>query len=208
MPKVDVYNLEGKVVGSIELADSVFAVEPHHDLVHRVVKMQLANRRQGTAKVKGRSEVRGGGRKPWRQKGTGRARHGSTRAAQWVGGGIIFGPTPRDYSYSMPKKMRRRALLSVLSNKLATDKLIIVDDMTLKAPKTKLFVQAMKNINVNGSALLFDSEPNEPFRRSANNVPQVKFTPVNTINVLDLLKFEYCVLSRAAAEQLQEVYTK
>ncbi|NLZ55690.1 MAG: 50S ribosomal protein L4 [Clostridiaceae bacterium] len=202
MPKVDVYNLEGKVVGSIELADSVFAVEPHHDLVHRVVKMQLANRRQGTAKVKG------GGRKPWRQKGTGRARQGSTRAAQWVGGGIIFGPTPRDYSYSMPKKMRRRALLSVLSNKLATDKLIIVDNMTLEAPKTKLFVQAMKNINVNGSALLFDSEPNEPFHRSANNVPQVKFTPINTINVLDLLKFEYCVLSRAAAEQLQEVYTK
>ena len=208
MPKVDVYNLEGKVVGSIELADSVFAVEPHHDLVHRVVKMQLANRRQGTAKVKGRSEVKGGGRKPWRQKGTGRARQGSTRAAQWVGGGIIFGPTPRDYSYSMPKKMRRRALLSVLSNKLATDKLIIVDNMTLEAPKTKLFVQAMKNINVNGSALLFDSEPNEPFHRSANNVPQVKFTPINTINVLDLLKFEYCVLSRAAAEQLQEVYTK
>lgn len=207
MAKLDVYNKLGEVVGQIELDDRIFGIEPHESIVHQVVKQQLANKRQGTGSTKTRSEVRGGGRKPWRQKGTGRARQGSIRAAQWVGGGIIFGPKPRNYSFTVPKKQRRLALKSVFSTKVAANNLLVVEDLELAEIKTKAFLQVMQALKLdNKSALVVDEAENKNLQLSARNLPLISTARVNTINVYDILRHEVLVLTRAAAEKIQEVY--
>lgn len=206
MAKVDVYNMEGAVVGSIELADTIFGIEPNEDVLHRVVLNQLANRRQGTHSTKTKSEVRGGGRKPYRQKGTGRARQGSTRSAQWVGGGIIFGPKPRDYSYTLPKKVRRLAMKSALSTKLIGGNVIVLDTLELSEIKTKSMVRVLEKIGVTRSALVVLQDKNENVEKSARNLVGIKLARVNTINVFDILKFDKFVVTKAAVEKVQEVY--
>lgn len=204
--KIDIYNMEGKTVGDIELNDAVFALEPHHDLLHRAVHTYLCNQRQGTSKTKGRSEVRGGGRKPYRQKGTGRARHGSIRSAQYVGGGIIFGPQPRSYSIKLPKKMRQLAMKSALSALVADQRVKVLDKLELNEIKTKNFVKILKNLELNKSVLCVESTRDENIERSAANLPQVKTTLVNTLNVHDLLKYDTLLLTKDAILQIQEVY--
>ncbi len=206
MAKVDVINMEGAVVGSIELSDAIFGIVPNEDVLHRAILNQLANRRQGTHSTKIRSEVRGGGKKPYRQKGTGRARQGSTRAAQWVGGGIIFGPKPRDYSYSLTKKMRRLALKSALSAKYSDGGIIVIDTLELPEIKTKRMAAVLEKIGAGRSALLVLSDRNENVELSARNLTGVQLARVNTINVFDILKFDKFVLTRAAVEKVQEVY--
>jgi large subunit ribosomal protein L4 len=206
MAKVDVYNMEGAVVGSIELSDTIFGIEPNEDVLHRVVLNQLANRRQGTHSTKTRSEVSGGGKKPYRQKGTGRARQGSTRSAQWVGGGIIFGPKPRDYSYTLPKKVRRLAMKSALSTKLSSGSIIVLDTLELPEIKTKGMVRVLENIGASRSALVVLPEKNENVEKSARNLVGIKLAKVNTINVFDILKFDKFVVTKAAVEKVQEVY--
>lgn len=206
MAKIDVYNLSGSVTGQIELPDAVFGIQPNDHVMHLVVKNQLANRRQGTSSTKTRSEVRGGGKRPWRQKGTGRARHGSTRSAQYVGGGIIFGPKPRDYSYTLPKKVRRLALKSALSTKVLDQKLIVVENFDLEQAKTKLFNQALKSLKIDHSVLVVADDKHENLERAARNIAGVKLSRVNTLNVYDLLKYDGLLLSKAAVEKIQEVY--
>jgi large subunit ribosomal protein L4 len=206
MAKVDVYNMEGAVVDSIELSDAIFGIEPNLKVLHIAVLNQLANKRQGTHSTKTRSEVRGGGKKPYRQKGTGRARHGSTRSAQYVGGGIIFGPKPRDYSYTIPKKVRRLAMKSALSSKLLDNNLVVVDQISFAEIKTKNMVSMLSKLNVSNSALLVMDEKNDIVERSARNIIGIKTARVNTINVFDLLKFEKMVVTKAAVEKIQEVY--
>lgn len=205
MAKFDIYNLSGAVTGSIELSDSVFGIEPNQNAISIVVRNQLANRRQGTHSTKTRSEVSGGGKRPWRQKGTGRARHGSTRSAQYVGGGIIFGPTPRDYSYTVPKKVKRLAMKSALSIKAADKKLIVVEDMAFAAPKTAEMVKALKALNADKALIVFE-EKNVNAELSARNIVDVKTSLVNTINVFDILKYDSMLVTKAAAEKIQEVY--
>ena len=206
MAKVDVYNMEGAVVGSIELTDTIFGIEPNEDVLHRVVLNQLANRRQGTHSTKTRSEVRGGGKRPYRQKGTGRARQGSIRSAQWVGGGIIFGPKPRDYSYTLPKKVRRLAMKSALSTKLSGGNLIVLDTLELPEIKTKSMARVLANIGVTRSALVVLQDKNVNVEKSARNLVGIKLARVNTINVFDILKFDKFVVTKAAVEKVQEVY--
>ena len=206
MAKVDVYNLDGAVTGQIELSDDIFGIEPNEFAIQAVIRNQLANRRQGTQSTKTRSEVSGGGKRPWRQKGTGRARHGSTRSAQYVGGGIIFGPKPRDYSYTVPKKIKRLALKSALSSKLADKKIIVVEDMNLEAIKTSEMVKSIKALNVASTALIVFEEKNVNAELSARNIPTVKTALVNTINVFDILKYDSLLVTKAAVEKIQEVY--
>ncbi len=206
MAKTSLYNMKGEVVGEIELNDAIFAIEPHVDVVHRIVKNQLANRRQGTAKVKTRSEVRGGGRKPYRQKGTGRARQGSIRAANHVGGGIIFGPVPRDYRYTTNKKMRRLAMKSVLSQALTDERIKVLETFELDAIKTKEVVNVINNLKVEGTTLFILSEPNKVVEKSAANIKDVKTALVNTMNVFDLLKYKNVIFTNSAVEKVQEVY--
>lgn len=206
MAKLDIYNLSGAVTGSIELNDDIFGIEPNQNAISAVVRNQLANRRQGTHSTKTRSEVSGGGKRPWRQKGTGRARHGSTRSAQYVGGGIIFGPKPRDYSYTVPKKIKRLAIKSALSSKLLDKKIIVVDDMNLDEIKTATVVKALKALNADKSALIVTEEKNEKVILSARNIPDVKTSLVNTINVFDILKYDSFLVTKAAVEKIQEVY--
>ena len=206
MAKVDIVNLSGAVTGSIELNDSIFAIEPNQSAIAAVIRNQLANRRQGTHSTKTRSEVRGGGKRPWRQKGTGRARHGSTRSAQYVGGGIIFGPKPRDYSYTVPKKIKRLAMKSALSTKLADNKRIVVENFDLGEIKTAKAVEALKAIKAESGALIVTEEKNDQVILSARNIPDVKTAVVNTINVFDILKYDSFVVTKAAAEKIQEVY--
>ena len=207
MKSVDIYNMQGEVTGQVELSDAVFGVEPNLAVMHQVVKSQLANRRQGTAATKGRSQVRGGGRKPYRQKGTGRARQGSIRAAQWVGGGVIFGPSPRSYRQSIPRKMRRLALRGALSLKAQGNDLLIVDDVAMDQIKTKTFVGSLKALDINeSSVLIVTDKTNENTKLSARNVPNVRTELVNTLNVVDVLKYEKLVLSSAALQQIEEVY--
>lgn len=208
MAKTNVVNMKGEVVGEIELVDAIFGIEPNQDVMSRVIRNQLANRRQGTHKTKTRSERRGGGRKPWRQKGTGRARQGSIRSAQWVGGGIIFGPTPRDYSYTLPKKMRRLALKSALSAKVLASSLVVVDELKLDEIKTKKMVEFLNAVGVEKSALLVMDARDEKIERSAANLQGVKTALPNTINVFDILKFDKFVATRAAIENIEEVYNK
>ena len=208
MPKIDVYNVEGKKVSDIELNEEIFGIEPNENVVHRVLVNYMANQRQGTANTKTRAEVSGGGRKPWRQKGTGRARQGSIRAPQWFKGGIALGPKPRDYRYTINKKERRLAIVSVLSSKVLENNLVVVDSLPFKEIKTKNMVKALENLKVEGKTLIVLPEKNENVQKSARNIEGVKTSLVNTINVYDLLKYNKLVLTVDAVKSLEEVYTK
>ena len=203
MANVSVYNMEGKEVGTIELNDAVFGVKVNEHLVHMAVVQQLANNRQGTQKAKTRSEVSGGGRKPWRQKGTGHARQGSTRSPQWTGGGVVFAPVPRDYSFKINKKEKRAALKSALSDKVANGKLVVVDALTFDAPKTKEFAKVMTNLNVNDKALVVLNDNNENVVLSARNIPTVKTSLTNTINVYDVVNAKTLVLTQDAVKTIE-----
>ncbi len=205
MAKVSVFNMEGKEVGNLDLNDAVFGVEVNEHLVHMAVVQQLANNRQGTQKAKTRSEVRGGGRKPWRQKGTGHARQGSTRSPQWTGGGVVFAPVPRDYSFKLNKKEKRAALKSALSSRVQDGKLIVVDELKLDEIKTKQFAKIMSNLKVE-KALVVLSEKDENVVMSARNLPAVKTALTNTINVYDILKYNTVVLTKDAVKSIEEVY--
>ena len=206
MANVSVYNIECKEVGTIELNDAVFGVEVNEHLVHMAVVQQLANNRQGTQKAKTRSEVSGGGRKPWRQKGTGHARQGSTRSPQWTGGGVVFAPVPRDYSFKINKKEKRAALKSALSDKVANGKLVVVDALTFEAPKTKEFAKVMTNLNVNDKALVVLNDNDANVVLSAKNIPTVKTSLTNTINVYDVVNAKTLVLTQDAVKTIEEVY--
>ena len=206
MAKVDIKDLSGAVKGSIELSDEIFGIEPNADAMSLVVRNQLANRRQGTQKTKTRSEVSGGGKRPYRQKGTGRARHGSERSAQYVGGGIIFGPNPRSYSYTVPKKVKRLALKSALSSKVASEKLIVIENMDLAEVKTATVAKALKAIGAGDSSLIVLEGVNRNAELSARNIKDVKTALVNTINVMDILKYDSFVATKAAVEKIEEVY--
>ena len=206
MAKVDIYNIEGAVVDSIELSDAIFGIEPNVKVMHIAVLNQLANKRQGTHSTKTRSEVRGGGKRPYRQKGTGRARQGSIRSAQWIKGGIIFGPKPRDYSYTIPKKVRRLAMKSALSSKLIDSNLIVLDKINFDEIKTKSMIKVLSNLKANNSALVVLNEKNDTVEKSSRNIRGVKTARVNTINVFDLLKFEKLIVTKDAVEKIQEVY--
>ena len=205
MAKVAVYNMEGKEVDKIELNDSIFGVEVNEHLVHMAVLQQLANNRQGTQKAKTRSEVRGGGRKPWRQKGTGHARQGSTRAPQWTGGGVVFAPVPRDYSFKLNKKEKRAALKSALTSRVVENKFVVVDELKLDEIKTKKFVEVLKNLNVE-KALVILNDMDEKVIASAANIPTVKTTQTNELNVFDVLKYDTVVVTKAAVATIEEVY--
>ena len=206
MAKIDVKDLTGAVKGSIELSDEIFGIEPNEVAMSTVVRNQLANKRQGTQKTKTRSETSGGGKRPYRQKGTGRARHGSERSAQYVGGGIIFGPNPRSYSYTVPKKVKRLALKSALSSKVADQKLIVVENMDLDEVKTATVAKALKAIGAGNSSLIVLEDVNKNAELSARNIKDVKTALVNTINVLDILKYDSFVATKAAVEKIEEVY--
>jgi large subunit ribosomal protein L4 len=205
MAKVSVYNMEGKEVGTMDLNDSIFAVEINEHLVHMAVVQQLANNRQGTQKAKTRSEVSGGGRKPWRQKGTGHARQGSTRSPQWTGGGVVFAPTPRDYTFKLNKKEKRAALKSVLTSAVNENKFIVLDELKLDSIKTKDFAKVLTNLNVEKALVVLDTNDKNVVM-SAKNIPTVKTALTNTINVYDILKYNTVVVTKAAVDQIQEVY--
>ena len=205
MANVSVYNIEGKEVGSIELNDAVFGVEVNEHLVHMAVVNQLANNRQGTQSAKTRSEVSGGGRKPWRQKGTGHARQGSTRSPQWTGGGVVFAPKPRDYSFKMNKKEKQLALKSVLTSRVQENKFIVVDAIKMDEIKTKTFVKALDSLKVS-KALVVLNENDVNVVASAKNIPGVKTASAKTINVYDILKFDTLVIDKAAVATIEEVY--
>ena len=206
MPKIDVYNIEGKKVSDIELNAEVFGIEPNEKIVHAALVNYMANQRQGTANTKTRAEVSGGGRKPWRQKGTGRARQGSIRAPQWFKGGIALGPKPRDYSYTLNKKERRLAIRSVLSSKVLESNLVVVDSLSFEEIKTQNMVKALQNLKVEGKTLIVLPEKNENVQKSARNIEGVKTSLVNTINVYDLLKYNKLVLTVDSVKNLEEVY--
>ena len=205
MANVSVYNIEGKEVGTIDLNDAVFGVEVNEHLVHMAVVSQLANNRQGTQKAKTRSEVSGGGRKPWRQKGTGHARQGSTRAPQWTGGGVVFAPVPRDYSFKMNKKEKRAALQSALASRVEENKFIVVDELNFDEIKTKKFQEVLNNLNVN-KALVVLEDGNTNVEISARNIAGVKTAKTNTINVYDILKYNTVIATKAAVATIEEVY--
>lgn len=205
MANVSVYNIEGKEVGTIDLNDAVFGVEVNEHLVHMAVVNQLANNRQGTQKAKTRAEVSGGGRKPWRQKGTGHARQGSTRAPQWTGGGVVFAPVPRDYSFKMNRKEKRAALKSALSSRVEDKKFIVVDELNFDEIKTKKFQEVLNNLHVN-KALLVLEDGNKNVEISARNIPDVKTAKSNTINVYDILKYNTVIATKAAVASIEEVY--
>ena len=205
MANVTVYNMEGNEVGTMELNDAVFGVEINEHLVHLAVVRQLANNRQGTQKAKTRSEVRGGGRKPWRQKGTGHARQGSIRAPQWTGGGVVFAPVPRDYTIKLNKKEKRAALKSALTSRVQENKFIVVDELALNEIKTKKFVEVMNNLKVS-KALVVLAEDDQNVIKSASNVASVKTANAGMINVYDILKYSTVVATKAAVEKIEEVY--
>ena len=205
MANVSVYNIEGKEVGTIDLSDAVFGVEVNEHLMHMAVVQQLANKRQGTQKAKTRSEVSGGGRKPWRQKGTGHARQGSTRAPQWTGGGVVFAPTPRDYSFKLNKKEKRAALKSALTSRVQENKFIVVDEMNFGEIKTKNFQTMLNNLSVS-KALVVLEDDNKNAELSARNIADVKTARTNTINVYDILKYNTVITTKAAVATIEEVY--
>ena len=206
MAKVSVLNMEGSEVGTIELSDAVFGVEVNEHLVHQAVLSQLANNRQGTQKAKTRSEVSGGGRKPWRQKGTGHARQGSIRAPQWVHGGVALGPKPRDYSYSLNKKERRLGMKSALSTKVVDENLVVVDSIKLESYKTKAVVEMLKALGAEGKALIVTAESDKTVVKSAANIPGVKTATVNTLSVYDILNYDKFIVSSEAVKKIEEVY--
>lgn len=205
MANVSVYNMEGNEVGKMDLSDAVFGVEVNEHLVHMAVVAQLANKRQGTQKAKTRAEVSGGGRKPWRQKGTGHARQGSTRSPQWTGGGVVFAPSPRDYTIKLNKKEKRAALKSALTSRVLENKFIVVDELKLDEIKTKKFQAVLDNLKVN-KALVVIGEDSENVVKSAKNIPTVKTAGVNTINVYDILKYNTVVATKTAVANIEEVY--
>ena len=205
MATVSVLNMEGKEVEKLELNDNIFGVEINEHLVHLAVVSQLANNRQGTQKAKTRSEVRGGGRKPWRQKGTGHARQGSTRAPQWTGGGVVFAPVPRDYSFKINKKEKRAALKSALTSRVEAQKFVVLDELKLEAIKTKDFVKVLNNLNVS-KALVVMGDKDVVIEKSAANVPDVKTTQATLLNVYDILKYDTVITTKAAVEKIEEVY--
>ena len=206
MPKVSVYNVEGKKVSDIDLKEEIFGIEPNEAIIHSVLVNYLANQRQGTQSTKTRAEVRGGGRKPWRQKGTGRARQGSIRAPQWIKGGIALGPKPRSYKYTVNRKERRLAVKSMLSMKVLEQSLVVVDKLAFEEIKTKNMVSALNNLKVTGKTLVMLPEKNENVQKSARNIEGVKTTLVNTINVYDLLKYNNLVVTLDTVKKLEEVY--
>ena len=206
MPKIDVYDIKGKKVSDLELNEEIFGIEPNENVVHSVLINYLANQRQGTQSTKTRSEVSGGGRKPWKQKGTGRARQGSIRAPQWIKGGIALGPKPRSYKYTVNKKERRLAIKSVLSSKVLENSLVVVDKMDLKEIKTKTMVKALADLKVTESALILLPEKNETVQKSARNIENVKTSLVNTINVYDLLKYKKLVVTVDTVKKIEAVY--
>lgn len=207
MPEVKVFNQDGSEAGSIQLEDAVFGIEPNEHVVHEVVVMQRAAKRQGTHAVKNRSKVSGGGRKPWRQKGTGRARQGSIRAPQWVGGGVVFGPTPvKNYKYKLPKKVRRLALKSVLSSKVKNDDMIVVSELSFEKPKTKELVNVLQGLNVADKALIVTAEKQDNVVLSANNLQDVKVITVNEVNVLDVVSHDKLIMTKDAAVKAGEVF--
>ena len=205
MANVSVYNIEGKEVGTIELNDAVFGVEVNEHLLHMAVVNQLANNRQGTQKAKTRSEVSGGGRKPWRQKGTGHARQGSTRAPQWTGGGVVFAPTPREYTFKMNKKEKRAALKSALTSRVEENKFIVVDELVFNEIKTKNFANVLKNLDVKKALVVLEAG-NVNAEISAKNIADVKTTKANTLNVFDVLKYNTVIATKAAVANIEEVY--
>ena len=205
MANVAVYNMEGAEVGTLELNDAIFGVEVNEHLMHMAVVQQLANKRQGTQKAKTRSEVRGGGRKPWRQKGTGHARQGSTRSPQWTGGGVVFAPVPRDYSFKLNKKEKRAALKSALTSKVNDSKFVVVDELKLDEIKTKKFAEVMKNLKVEKALVVLD-DMDVNVIKSAANIATVKTTQTSEINVFDVLKYDTVVATKAAVEKIEEVY--
>lgn len=206
MPKVDLYNMKGEVVGDIQLSDNVFGTDINKEVLHAAVINQLANKRQGTQSTKTKSEVRGGGRKPWRQKGTGRARQGSIRSAQWIKGGIVLGPKPRSYSYTLPKKVKRIALKSALTSKVSANEIMVLDNLALEAIKTKAMVGVLNSLKVDSSALIVVDSKNDNIVKSARNIPGVKTAYVNTINVFDILKYDKFIITKEAVEKVEEVY--
>ena len=205
MANVSVYNIEGKEVGKIDLSDAVFGVEVNEHIVHMAVVSQLANNRQGTQKAKTRSEVSGGGRKPWRQKGTGHARQGSTRAPQWTGGGVVFAPVPRDYSFKMNKREKRAALKSALTSRVEENKFIVIDEINFEEAKTKNFANILKNLDVS-KALVVLEDDNKNAELSARNIADVKTAKTNTINVYDILKYNTVITTKAVVAKIEEVY--
>ncbi|HBL4856417.1 TPA: 50S ribosomal protein L4 [Clostridioides difficile] len=206
MPKLNVLNVSGQNVGEIELSDSIFGVEVNGHVLYEVVKNQLANKRQGTQSAKTRAEVRGGGRKPWKQKGKGRARQGSTRSVQWVGGGVAFAPKPRSYKYTLPKKVRRLAMKSALSSKVQNSEVIVLDALNMDAPKTKEFAQILNNINAAKKALVVIADKNDNVIKSARNIEGVQTALVNTMNVYDILKYDSFIITTDAVKKVEEVY--
>ena len=205
MANVSVYNIEGKEVGNIDLSDAVFGVEVNEHLVHMAVVSQLANNRQGTQKAKTRSEVSGGGRKPWRQKGTGHARQGSTRAPQWTGGGVVFAPVPRDYSFKMNKREKRAALKSALTSRVEENKFIVIDEINFEEAKTKNFANILKSLDVS-KALVVLEDDNKNAELSARNIADIKTAKTNTINVYDILKYNTVITTKAVVAKIEEVY--
>jgi large subunit ribosomal protein L4 len=205
MPKVALFNQSGTQVGDIELSDAVFGIEPNQHVLHDAVVMQQASLRQGTHDVKGRSEVRGGGRKPWRQKGTGRARQGSIRSPQWVGGGVVFGPTPRSYSYKLPKKVRRLAIKSALATKVLSEEIVVLEGLMLDAPKTKEMVSILSGLSADRKALVVTADYNDNVALSARNIPGVTFVTAEGINVLDVLKHDKLIITKDAVQKVEEV---
>jgi large subunit ribosomal protein L4 len=206
MPKVAMYDMQGAQVGEIDLSDNVFGIQPNVAVMHQFVKMQLANKRVGTASTKTRAEVRGGGKKPWKQKGTGRARVGSSRNPVWRGGGVAFGPKPRDYSYKLPRKVRRLALKSALSSKALDSNIIVVDFLTFDEPKTKLMVATLGLLNVGKKTLLVTADGDVNVYKSARNIPGVKPLKADYINVFDILKYETLLMTKDAVARLEEVF--
>lgn len=205
MANITLFKQDGSQAGEITLNDEVFAIEPNENAIYDVVIMQQASLRQGTHKVKGRSEVSGGGRKPWRQKGTGRARQGSIRSPQWVGGGRAFGPTPRSYAYKLPRKVRRLALRSALSNKVAENNFIVVDELAFETPKTKLFQEVLNNLQVENKVLVVINKDNDNAQLSARNLPNVKVVDENNVNAFDLVNSEKVIITKAALSNVEEV---
>lgn len=206
MPKVSVYNVEGSQVGELELDDGIFGIEPNTHVLHSAVVLQQASLRQGTHKTKGRSEVRGGGRKPWKQKGTGRARQGSIRSPQWKGGGIVFGPTPRSYGFKLPRKVRRLAIKSALSSKVAGNGIIVLDQLSLNQPKTKDFAKILSNLKVARKALVVTKEFDNNVALSARNIPGVKFVVADGISVLDVMVHDQLIITKDAVAKVEEVF--
>lgn len=206
MPKIDVYNVEGTKVGDLELNDEIFGIEPNEDVVHEVIVNFLANQRQGTQSTKTRAEVRGGGIKPWKQKGTGRARQGSIRAPQWIKGGIALGPKPRSYKYTLNKKVKRLALKSVLSSKVLENELIVIDEFKMSEIKTKNMIKVLSNLKIDSKVLVVIPENDINVQKSIKNIPGAKVCLVSTINVYDILKYTKLVITKQAVEKIEEVY--